>query len=92
LVPTRVEAGLRPQAHAARDLLDLAALDFPQAKNPTEKDNWDMSIDLRDSENRLSGSALQMMNAPVNHHRSKLIIFNVVVICEMAILFCLQRK
>ena len=43
-IATRVEAGLRPQADAVRALLDLAALDFPQAKNLTEKDNWDLSL------------------------------------------------
>ena len=43
-VATRVEAGLRPQTDAVRALLDLAALDFPQAKNLNEKDNWDLSL------------------------------------------------
>jgi ABC-type sulfate transport system substrate-binding protein len=43
-IATRVEAGLRPQADAVRALLDLAALDFPQAKNLNEKDNWDLSL------------------------------------------------
>ena len=43
-IATQVEAGLRPQADAVRGLLDLAALDFPQAKNLTEKDNWDLSL------------------------------------------------
>jgi hypothetical protein len=27
-----------------RALLDLVALDFPQAKKLTEKDNWDLSL------------------------------------------------
>ena len=43
-IATRVEAGLRPQTDAVRALLDLAALDFPQAKNLNEKDNWDLSL------------------------------------------------
>jgi hypothetical protein len=43
-ISTRVEPGLRPQAEAVRALLDLAALDFPQAKRLTEKDNWDLSL------------------------------------------------
>ena len=41
---TRVEVGLRPQPEAVRALLDLAALDLPQAKRLTEKDNWDLSL------------------------------------------------
>jgi hypothetical protein len=43
-IVTRVEAGLRPQPEAVRALLDLAALDLPQAKRLTEKDNWDLSL------------------------------------------------
>jgi hypothetical protein len=43
-VVTRVEAGLRPQPEAVRALLDLAALDLPQAKRLAEKDNWDLSL------------------------------------------------
>jgi NitT/TauT family transport system substrate-binding protein len=39
-ISSRVERGLRPQADAVRALLDLAALDFPQAKRLSEKDNW----------------------------------------------------
>jgi hypothetical protein len=39
-----VEAGLRPQAEAVRALLDLAALDLPQAKKLSEKDHWDLSL------------------------------------------------
>jgi hypothetical protein len=35
---------LRPQTDAVRALLDLAALDFPQAKRLSEKDNWDLSL------------------------------------------------
>jgi NitT/TauT family transport system substrate-binding protein len=43
-ISSRVERGLRPQADAVRALLDLAALDFPQAKHLSEKDNWDLSL------------------------------------------------
>jgi len=43
-ISSRVERGLRPQADAVRALLDLAALDFPQAKRLNEKDNWDLSL------------------------------------------------
>jgi ABC-type nitrate/sulfonate/bicarbonate transport system substrate-binding protein len=43
-IATRVEPGLRPDPEAVRALLALAALDLPQAKNLTEKDNWDLSL------------------------------------------------
>ncbi len=43
-ISSRVERGLRPQTDAVRALLDLAALDFPQAKRLSEKDNWDLSL------------------------------------------------
>jgi hypothetical protein len=43
-IVSRVEAGLRPQPEAVRALLDLAALDLPQAKRLSEKDNWDLSL------------------------------------------------
>src|SRR3990170_5268709 len=43
-ISTRAEKDLRPQGEAVRALLDLAALDFPQAKRLTEKDNWDLSL------------------------------------------------
>lgn len=43
-IATRVEPGLRPQPEAVRALLDLAALDYPQAQKLTEKDNWDLSL------------------------------------------------
>ena len=43
-VATRVEPSLRPQPEAVRALLDLAALDYPQAQKLTEKDNWDLSL------------------------------------------------
>jgi NitT/TauT family transport system substrate-binding protein len=43
-ISTRVERGLRPHPDAVRALLELAALDFPQAKRLNEKDNWDLSL------------------------------------------------
>jgi hypothetical protein len=43
-ISSRAEKGLRPQDDAVRALLDLAALDFPQAKKLNEKDNWDLSL------------------------------------------------
>ncbi len=43
-ISNRVEPGLRPRPDAVRALLELAALDFPQAKRLTEKDNWDLSL------------------------------------------------
>jgi NitT/TauT family transport system substrate-binding protein len=43
-ISTRAEKDLRPQTEAVRALIDLAALDFPQAKKLTEKDNSDLSL------------------------------------------------
>jgi len=43
-IATRVEQSLRPQPEAVRALLDLVALDYPQAQKLTEKDNWDLSL------------------------------------------------
>ncbi len=43
-ISTRVDRGLRPHSDAVRALLELAALDFPQAKRLTETDNWDLSL------------------------------------------------
>ena len=43
-ISTRAERDLRPQSDALRALIDLAALDFPQAKKLTEKDNSDLSL------------------------------------------------
>jgi NitT/TauT family transport system substrate-binding protein len=43
-ISTRAEKDLRPQSDAVHALLDLAALDFPQAKKLSEKDNWDLSL------------------------------------------------
>jgi hypothetical protein len=43
-ISTRVEPGLRPQPEAVRALLELASLEFPQAKNLTEKDHWDLTL------------------------------------------------
>jgi NitT/TauT family transport system substrate-binding protein len=43
-IATRVEPTLRPHPEAVRALIDLAALDYPQAVKLTEKDNWDLSL------------------------------------------------
>jgi NitT/TauT family transport system substrate-binding protein len=43
-ISNRVEPGLRPQSEAVRAMLELAVLDFPQAKKLSEKDNWDLSL------------------------------------------------
>jgi len=43
-ISSRAEKDLRPQSEAVRALIDLAALDFPQAKKLTEKDNSDLSL------------------------------------------------
>jgi NitT/TauT family transport system substrate-binding protein len=43
-VSTRAERDLRPRPEAVRALLDLAALDFPQAKKWSERDNTDLSL------------------------------------------------
>jgi ABC-type nitrate/sulfonate/bicarbonate transport system substrate-binding protein len=43
-ISNRAERDLRPQTDAVRALLELAALDFPQAKKLSEKDNWDLSL------------------------------------------------
>ncbi|HLN87027.1 MAG TPA: ABC transporter substrate-binding protein [Candidatus Limnocylindrales bacterium] len=43
-ISTRAEKDLRPKPDAVRALLDLAALDFPQAKRLTDKDNSDLSL------------------------------------------------
>jgi hypothetical protein len=43
-ISTRAERDLRPQTDAVRALIDLAALDWPQAKRLTEKDNSDLSL------------------------------------------------
>jgi len=43
-ISMRAERDLRPQADSVRALLDLAALDFPQARKLTEKDNSDLSL------------------------------------------------
>jgi NitT/TauT family transport system substrate-binding protein len=40
----RVERELRPQPESVRFLLDLVALDYPQAQRLTEKDHWDLSV------------------------------------------------
>ncbi len=43
-ISSRVEPGLRPQPEAVRALLDLVALDYPQAQRLTEKDNWNLTL------------------------------------------------
>ncbi len=43
-ISSRAESNLRPHGDAVRALLELAALDFPQAKKLTEKDHWDLSL------------------------------------------------
>jgi NitT/TauT family transport system substrate-binding protein len=43
-ISSRVEPSLRPRPEAVRAMLDLAALDYPQAARLTEKDNWDLSL------------------------------------------------
>ncbi|MGE5218089.1 MAG: ABC transporter substrate-binding protein [Chloroflexota bacterium] len=43
-ISTRAEPSLRPRDDAVRALLELAALDFPQARRLSEKDNWDLSL------------------------------------------------
>ena len=43
-ISMRAERDLRPVSEAVRALLELAALDFPQAKKLTEKDNSDLSL------------------------------------------------
>jgi NitT/TauT family transport system substrate-binding protein len=40
----RVERELRPQPESVRFLLDLVALDYPQAQRLTEKDHWDLTL------------------------------------------------
>jgi hypothetical protein len=43
-ISARAEKDLRPQTDAVRALIELAALDFPQARKLTEKDNTDLSL------------------------------------------------
>jgi hypothetical protein len=40
----RVESELRPNPESVRFLLDLVALDHPQAHRLTENDHWDLSL------------------------------------------------
>ena len=42
-IATRVEPSLRPQPEAVRALLDLVALDYPQAQKLSVTDHWDLS-------------------------------------------------
>jgi hypothetical protein len=39
-----VEKDLRPKKQAVRALLDLVALDYPQAQQMSDKDHWDTSL------------------------------------------------
>ena len=43
-VTNRVERDLRPRPEAVRSLLDMMALDFPQAQRISESDYWDLSL------------------------------------------------
>jgi NitT/TauT family transport system substrate-binding protein len=43
-ISSRAEPSLRPHTDAVRALLELAALDFPQARKLSEKDHWDLSL------------------------------------------------
>jgi len=43
-ITTRVEKDLRPKKEAVRALLDLVALDYPQAQRMKETDHWDTSL------------------------------------------------
>ncbi len=43
-ITTRVATNLQPEKAAVRALLDLVALDYPQAKQWSEKDHWDTSL------------------------------------------------
>lgn len=43
-ITTRVETDLRPKRAAVRGLLDLVALDYPQARTMNETDHWDTSL------------------------------------------------
>ena len=43
-ISTRAEKDLRPQTESVRNLIELATLDFPQAKRLTEKDHSDLSL------------------------------------------------
>lgn len=40
----RVEKGLRPDPRSVRFMLDFVALNYPQAKQLTEKDHWDLTL------------------------------------------------
>ena len=43
-ITTRVATDLQPDKTAVRALLDLVALDYPQAKQWSERDHWDTSL------------------------------------------------
>jgi NitT/TauT family transport system substrate-binding protein len=43
-ITTRVQKDLQPNKEAVRALLELVALDYPQARQMSEKDHWDTSL------------------------------------------------
>lgn len=43
-ISKRVEPSLRPRPEAVQTMLELVALDYPQARRLTVKDNWDLSL------------------------------------------------
>ena len=43
-ITSRIEKDLKPSAEAIRYMLDLIALDLPQAQRVSEKDYWDLSL------------------------------------------------
>jgi len=43
-ITSRVDRNLRPSSEAIRYMLDLIALDLPQAQRVSEKDYWDLSL------------------------------------------------
>jgi len=43
-VSNRVERNLRPKPEAVRSLIDMIALDYPQAQRLSDKDYWDLSL------------------------------------------------
>jgi len=43
-ITSRIDRNLRPSSEAIRYMLDLIALDLPQAQRVSEKDYWDLSL------------------------------------------------
>ena len=43
-ISKRVEPSLRPRPESVQTMLELVALDYPQARRLTVKDNWDLSL------------------------------------------------